>query len=55
MHWTQEDAELAPWVGEYVPAGHWVQLVEPDALQLPRGQHTPASEELNVLDAHNWH
>ena len=54
MHWTQLDAELAPWVEEYVPGGHGVQLYDPDALQLPRGQHAPEPEALYVLGAQVW-
>ncbi len=54
-HCTQEEGELAPCVVEYVPAGHWVQLKEAGALQLPRGQHTPDPEALNVSGAQARH
>ena len=38
-----------------MPAGHWVQLVDPGALQEPRVQHTPEPEALKELGAQDWH
>ena len=38
-----------------MPAGHWVQLVDPGALQLPKVQHTPEPEALYLSSAQGWH
>ena len=38
-----------------MPAGHWEQLIDPGALQLPREQHAPEPAALYVLNAQGWH
>ena len=48
-HLTHAEAALAPWVEEYVPGRHALQVVLPGALHVPRGQHDADPGALKTL------